>query len=367
MDLEHYKSLIEQLNHHSHRYYVLDTPQISDSDYDRLYKQVLDFENQNPLLILPYSPTQRIGDKPLDHFIPFQHSQKCPSLSNAFTEEDLSSFMARVKKGIDSEASPSFIIQPKIDGLAIALRYQKGIFQEGGTRGNGLVGETVTHNLKTINSLPMKLTKPIDLEVRGEVYLRKSVFNSLKGNFANPRNAAAGAIRQLDPKIAAERHLDIFIYQGLDSYSNELESLNALTELGFPVLPDIQVGATLKSIINTYHHIETQRNTYDFEIDGAVVKVNERALQKQLGFTVKAPRWAIAYKFKEETAVTTLEDIIVQVGRTGVLTPVALLKPVDISGVTVKRASLHNDQDITRKQIQIGDDVVIKRAGDVIP
>ena len=147
----------------------------------------------------------------------------------------------------------------------------------------------------------MKLTKPIDLEVRGEVYLRKSAFNSLKGNFANPRNAAAGAIRQLDPKIAAERHLDIFIYQGLDSYSNELESLNALTELGFPVLPDIQVGATLKSIINTYHHIETQRNTYDFEIDGAVVKVNERALQKQLGFTVKAPRWAIAYKFKEET------------------------------------------------------------------
>jgi DNA ligase (NAD+) len=368
MTLDQYLSLIKKLNHHAHLYYVLDQPEISDEDYSALYNLIKDFESKNPLLIDPTSPTQRVGDKPVEKFESFVHEIPLPSLGNALDKGELLAFYDRVQKQFPEELV-QFSIEPKIDGLAIALHYQDGRFVEGGTRGDGKSGENVTSNLKTIRSLPMQLSEKVSLEVRGEVFLRKSVFNDkLKDGFANPRNAAAGSLRQLDPKVAAERNLDVFIYQGVGTkFSSHNETIDCLKSLGFPVIPDMVVTDNFESLYQACDQIFQKRDSYDWEIDGAVVKVNRFDFQSYMGNTVKSPRWAIAYKFESKKAVTILKDIVIQVGRTGVLTPVGLLAPVKVAGVTVSRATLHNIDYILGKEIKIGDMVMVERAGDVIP
>ncbi len=364
---EMYTQLIEKLNHHAIQYYDLDHPEISDAEYDYLYRQAIEFETQNPLFIHPNSPTQRIGNKAIEKFEPFTHSHPLPSLGNTFSEAELTAFFGRVHKALPN-TEIDFAIEPKMDGLAVAIHYENGRLIAGATRGDGKTGENVTHNILTIRNLPHQLPTPLTLEVRGEVFLRRSTFDTLKTQFANPRNAAAGAIRQLDPKIAAKRHLDIFLYQGLyPGIATHTEMLNFLESLSLPVVPQRSLAKTLSEIQAACATIYAQKATNDWDIDGAVIKVNKFDYQHTLGFTAKAPRWATAYKFETEQAVTTLEDILVQVGRTGVLTPVAVLKPVKVSGVTVQRATLHNLEEIQRKGISIGDEVLVQRAGEVIP
>jgi DNA ligase (NAD+) len=288
-------------------------------------------------------------------------------LGNVFNDEELTQFYDRIQKDI-TDTDIEFTVEPKIDGLAVALHYQKGKLVAGATRGDGLTGENVTANLRTIKSLPQHLTEEVDIEVRGEVYMRRSVFETMKTEYANPRNTAAGAIRQLDPKITAARQLDIWVYQGIyPGISTHFEMMAFLKKLGFPIAADISVVKGIEDISLKCHEVFTHKSTYDWEIDGAVIKVNRFGYQEELGFTAKAPRWAMAYKFASETATTKLNDIIVQVGRTGVLTPVAILEPVKVSGVMVHRATLHNLDEIERKGIKIGDDVLIRRAGEVIP
>lgn len=365
---DHYKTLVRELNHHSQRYYVYDAPEISDIEYDALYRQLKTYEEANPLLIDPNSPTQRIGDKPLEKMTLFTHQKKLPSLDNVFDDNELHAFINRVDRLLEG-ADRHFTIEPKIDGLAVALHYKQGRFELGATRGDGQTGENVTSNLRTITSLPLTLPKEIDIEVRGEVFIRRHIFDAhLSDRFANPRNAAAGSLRQLDPKITADRKLAIFIYQGFhESIDTHIDMIEFLKSLGFPVIPDVSLATSAHDISLACKHISTSKKHYDWDIDGAVIKVNEIMHQEQLGFTNKAPRWAIAYKFASEQARTTLRDITIQVGRTGVLTPVAELEPVVVSGVTVHRATLHNMDDIKRKDIHIGDTVLIQRAGDVIP
>ncbi|RAP28009.1 DNA ligase [Candidatus Marinamargulisbacteria bacterium SCGC AG-343-D04] len=362
-----YLDLVERLNAYSHAYYVKDKPLISDHEYDQLYKEVLGFESANPLLIAVDSPTQRIGDRPLESFVPFVHSTKLPSLGNMFSKQDFLDFSKRMYKECVEE-SILFSIEPKIDGLAVALRYEDGVFVSGGTRGDGVKGETVTENLKTIRSLPMKLSKPVTIEVRGEVYIKKSQFEMIKEDFANPRNAAAGSMRQLDSRVAAKRHLDIFVYQGMDTeFESHCKTLDYLKSLGFPVIPDVFQSSNLDDLYSYIKDYEAKRFSFDWEVDGVVCKVDDYALQETLGFTAKAPRWAMAYKFASEEVITKVLDIDIQVGRTGVLTPVAHLVPVKVSGAVVKRATLHNIEEIERKGVYIGDDVVLQRSGDVIP
>lgn len=365
---ESYEKLVQELNAHAHAYYVLDTPQISDYEYDRYYRQLEAYETTHPDRVLPESPTQRVGDKPLDGFEPFFHQTKLPSLGNAFDEEEVLAFHDRIIKVLGDKAQFTYTIEPKIDGLAVALHYEKGQFKVGATRGDGFQGEAVTDNLKTIRALPLKLAEPMDLEVRGEVYLPKSQFEKIKDQFANPRNAAAGTIRQLDPRIAASRHLAIWVYQGLlDTQKTHFDTLETLRKLGLPVIPMIQKASTIDGVMRAVRAIQEAKDKLDFEIDGAVIKVNEFGFQEELGMTTKAPRWAIAYKFPTEQAVTTLLDITVQVGRTGILTPVAKLAPVRVTGVVVQHATLHNMDEIERKGVKIGDEVVVQRAGEVIP
>ena len=355
------------MNHFAHEYYTLDTPSISDAEYDQYYQKLTQFEEENPLLLDPSSPTQRIGDQPLASFKAFHHKQALPSLGNVFNEDEFIAFYERLIKGTEREEI-ELSIEAKIDGLAVSLLYEKGRFVKGGTRGDGKKGEDVTENLKTIKSLPLLLTEEVDIEVRGEVFIRNSQFQKIAHQFANPRNAAAGSMRQLDPRVTAERHLDIFIYQGIGTdQKTHSETITYLKKLGFPVIPEVQTSTNPKNIQDGANRLEQNRNSYDYDIDGAVIKVNDYAAQDQLGFTTKAPRWATAYKFAAEEAVTILEDISVQVGRTGVLTPVANLKPVKIAGATIQRATLHNLEEIERKDIQIGDEVVLQRSGDVIP
>ncbi|MCP4050316.1 MAG: NAD-dependent DNA ligase LigA [bacterium] len=399
LNLDEYLALVKKLNYYAHQYFALDSPKIPDSEYDLLYRKLEDFEKENPLFIDYESPTQKIGAGSVsskssieeDSKVsaekvvkqkPFKHKLVMPSLGNAFNKEEIKQFYKRVikiieektalvsaaKEKIDQETTPLFTIEPKIDGLAVAVHYKKGRLLAGSTRGDGTTGENVTENLKTIASLPEKLKEEIDIEVRGEVFMRKSIFNKVKDKFANPRNAAAGSLRQLDPGVTAERKLDIFIYQGIGPKKNEQgKMLQYLKKIGLPVVPDFYTSNNLEEICEKCEHIYTKKDLYDWDIDGAVIKLNDFDLQQLLGSTNKAPRWAISYKFKTEEAVTKLKDIIVQVGRTGVLTPVAVLEPVRISGVLVQRATLHNMDDITRKNVRIGDEVLIKRAGEVIP
>jgi len=369
------EKLRELIHHHDYLYYVLDQPEISDAEYDKLFRQLVELEKQFPDLITPDSPTQRVGGEPLKEFKTVTHKVPLLSLDNAMDEKELEEFDRRVREGLEKEKI-EYVAELKIDGLAVSLHYRKGKFEWGATRGDGVHGEDITQNLKTVRSLPLVLKEPVDIEVRGEVYLPYDDFVKIneerkeKGEplFANPRNAAAGSIRQLDPKITASRPLDIFVYYGLGAkFKTHFEVLNYLRKLGFKVNPHIKLCHGLEEVKKYIAHWQEAREKLEYEIDGIVVKVNDLESQKKLGATARAPRWAIAYKYPPMQAETKIEDIVVQVGRTGAVTPVAHLKPVHLAGVIVKRATLHNEDEIRRKDIKIGDWVKVQRAGEVIP
>lgn len=364
------------INYHSRQYYVLDDPKISDSEFDALMRQLIKMEEDDPSLITPDSPTQRVGGMVLEGFETVTHQVPLQSLNDAFSYEELCEFDQRVRQAVgDAE----YDVELKIDGLSVALEYENGVFTRGATRGDGLVGEDVTQNLKTIAAIPLKLSRPETLTVRGEVFMTKKAFAALNARqqeagaplFQNPRNAAAGSLRQLDSAITASRGLSIFVFnlqraEGL-SFETHTQSLNYLEELGFLVVPKREVFSTMEACYEEILKIGEERGDLPFDIDGAVIKVNSLALREQLGSTAKCPRWAVAYKFPAEQQKTKLTDIVVQVGRTGVLTPNAVLEPVKIAGSTVSRTTLHNMDYIREKDIKIGDTVVIQKAGDVIP
>lgn len=369
------KKLREQIHHHDYLYYVLDKPEISDAAYDKFFRELLDLETQFPDLITPDSPTQRVGGEPLKSFKTVVHKTPLLSLDNAMNEEELLDFDERVRKGLGKEKI-EYVAELKMDGLAVSLHYQRGKFEKGATRGDGVHGEDITQNLKTVRSIPLILNEPIDIEVRGEVYLPYDDFIKLneerkeKGEalFANPRNAAAGSLRQLDPRITASRPLDIFLYFGLSQkYGTHHETLEYLGKLGFKINPHIRVCKGISEAQKYITEWDARREKLPYEIDGIVVKVNDLAAQEKLAATSRAPRWAIAFKYPPMQAETVIENIRVQVGRTGALTPVADLKPVHLAGVVVKRATLHNEDEIKRKGIKIKDKVKVQRAGEVIP
>jgi DNA ligase (NAD+) len=373
-----------QIEYHNHRYYVLDDPEISDTEYDALLNELRDLEAQHPELRTPDSPTQRVGAKPLDKFEHVSHLQPMLSLGNARNEEELRAWVlrneARLKKEGVEDAAIRFVTEPKIDGLAISLVYENGVLTRGATRGDGEVGEDVTQNLKTIKAIPLRVERaPRVLEVRGEVYLPLDAFARLneqraeagEPTFANPRNSAAGSIRQLDPQIAASRPLSIWCY-GVgavdgDGFASHHESLEFLRERGFKVNPDVGLHDDVDEVVEACRSWEERRERLDFEIDGVVVKVDDLALQRRLGVVGREPRGAVAWKFAPSTATTTLKRVAWNVGRTGHLVPFAQLEPVQVSGVTVKLATLHNEEDLRRKDVREGDEVIVMRAGDVIP
>ena len=366
MNQDQYVELTETLTAYV-RAYEDGQPLVDDDVYDRLYQRVRAYETMYPDRTSPDSPTQRVGVQIDDKFEKVVHQIPMKSLSNVFTIDDLNAFDKRVKKGLD-QSMIEYTVEPKLDGIAVAIHYHHGQLSRALTRGDGVYGEVITHNIRTIKSLPMVLSQPVSIEVRGEVFIRKSDFNQLDGSFSNPRNTASGALRQLDAAVAKTRRLSVFIYQGFsDDYLTNTSMLTYLESLGLPVIPNRSVCSTSQDVETCVQSIFAQRDRLDYEIDGAVVKVNRIAYQDQLGATAKSPRWAVAYKPPAQTAVTTLDDISVHVGRTGVLTPVAHLTPVHIGGVTVKRASLHNMDEINRLDIRVGDEVLLKRAGDVIP
>lgn len=366
------------LHEYGHAYYVLDKPLVPDAVYDQLLHELIALEKANPSLIYPDSPTNRVGGSPLQGFRKVTHTYPMLSLSNAFGEEDLRDFDRKIRQAIGDDFS--YVCELKIDGLAIALRYENGVFVQGATRGDGTVGEDITANLKTIRAIPLRLKEPVTIEVRGEAYMPKKSFETLnqarseKGEelFANPRNAAAGSLRQLDPKIAASRNLSTFIYAiggdgeayGIDSHA---EMLDYLETLGFPSNKEREFCETIEDVLAFINKWTENRPNLPYEIDGIVVKVNRYAHQDELGYTAKSPRWAIAYKFPAEEVITKVVDIELTVGRTGVITPTAILTPVQVAGTTVGRASLHNEDLIRGKDIRIGDTVIIHKAGDIIP
>jgi len=375
--------LRDQLNHHSYQYYVLDDPEIPDVEYDRLYRELQAFEKQHPELITIDSPTQRVGDKPLDGFTQVKHALPMLSLDNVFNEEELSDFNKRIQQRLDSEEEIIYAAEPKLDGLAVSLLYEKGLLVRAGTRGDGTTGENITQNIRTIQSIPLKLLGnniPEILEVRGEVFMPKAGFEKLnriarennEKQFANPRNAAAGSLRQLDPKITAKRPLAMYCYAvgrvdggaQLDTHS---EMLDHLKQWGLPLCKERKVVEGVAGCLNYFNEMSAVRNSLSYEIDGIVYKVNSIKLQKELGFVAKAPRWAIAHKFPAQEEITTVNAIEFQVGRTGAITPVARLEPVFVGGVTVSNATLHNMDEVNRKDVRVGDEVIIRRAGDVIP
>ena len=369
--------LREELNLHNYKYYVENNPLISDCEYDQLLKQLESLESKFPELVTPDSPTQRVGGEPLDGFKTVEHKLVMLSLDNTYNYDELREFDERVNKNV---GNVEYVVEPKIDGAGVAILYENGIFVRGATRGDGIRGDDITTNLKTIYSIPLKLRGNIlrNVEVRGEVYFPISKFKKFnkeqekKGEvvFANPRNAAAGSLRQLDPRIVALRPLDIFVY--FISFSDKefethKQAIDALKESGFRVNPLIKKVKNIEGAIKYCKNLEKRRETLDYEIDGAVIKVNSLAKQKELGETIKHPRWAISYKFAAKQATTRLNNIDIQVGRTGTLTPVAVLEPVYISGATISGATLHNFDELKRKDIRIGDVVLVERSGDVIP
>jgi DNA ligase (NAD+) len=381
--------LRKEINYHSYRYHTLDDPLVSDVEYDRLMTELRDLEEQYPQLITADSPTQRVGAEPLDGFAKVSHPVPMTSLGNAFDDNDMRSWLVRVERllpaGI-SLADLEFVVEPKIDGLAVALTYENGLLIRGATRGNGVVGEDVTANVKTIKSIPLRipvnskaLTTPTRLEVRGEIYFPIAAFNKFnqeqlaKGEkiYANPRNFAAGSLRQLDSKITAQRPLAFFSYAigYVDGATirTQKAGLDYLEALGFPVNPDITHTASFDEALTFIHSWMERRNELTYDADGVVLKINDFAVQERLGVVGNAPRWAIAYKFPAQEATTKVLEIRGNVGRTGQITPYAVLEPVDIGGVTVRQASLHNYDDLAKKDIRAGDTVVVKRAGDVIP
>jgi DNA ligase (NAD+) len=369
--------LRHRLNQYNYEYHVLDQPTIPDAEYDRLLKELIKLEEAFPELITPDSPSQRVGGQVLDLFTKVRHESPMLSLSNAFNENDLRDFDRRVRQGVGDEFS--YVCELKIDGLAVSLKYENGLFIQGSTRGDGTIGEDITSNLKTIRSIPLRLLEPITIEVRGEAFMPKSSFarlNEVKEEngeepFANPRNAAAGSLRQLDPQIAAERQLDIFLYAIVNMGETNLlfhsEGLNWLDSVGFKTNKERKSCATIEEVLAFIEGWAEKRPHLAYEIDGIVIKVDSLAQQEELGTTVKSPRWAIAYKFPAEEVETTLLDIELNVGRTGVITPTAVLTPVKVAGSTVQRATLHNEDLIREKDIRIGDQVLIKKAGDIIP
>ncbi|TZE81699.1 NAD-dependent DNA ligase LigA [Calorimonas adulescens] len=380
MDKEQAAKRINELrdiiNHHNYMYYVLDSPEISDAEFDNLMRELIELERQYPEYLTPDSPTQRVGGEVLEGFAEYVHTLPLLSLSDVFDEGELRDFDRRVRREVgDTE----YVVEVKIDGLSCALRYENGIFVQGATRGNGFVGEDVTANLKTIRSIPLKLEEPVSLEVRGEVYMPKRSFlmlNELREQngeplFANPRNAAAGSLRQLDPKITASRNLDIFIFnlQRVEgkNFTTHIETLEYLKEMGLKIIPYYVKCDNIDQVLEQVHIWESKRNELDFAVDGLVIKVNDLAKREILGSTSKSYRWAIAYKYPAEMAKTRIKDIIVQVGRTGALTPTALLEPVKLAGSTISRATLHNEDYIKMKDIKIGDWVYIRKAGEIIP
>lgn len=372
--------LRQQIHYHNYRYYILDDPQLTDAEYDKLFRRLQDLEQQFPELITPDSPTQRVGAEPESQFGVIEHRIPLLSLQNAFTEEELREFDQRIKKKLNDDSELEYVTELKIDGLAVAISYQQGSFLQGATRGDGFRGEDISHNLKTIKRLPLQLQGevPESLEVRGEIYLPMSEFLSLNEQrsrsseplFANPRNAAAGSIRQLDPKITAKRALDVFLY-GCDSQipalSTHWEILSALKKWGFPTNPHSRLCSGIEKAIEFCRSWHERRGELDYEIDGIVLKVNDLALQKELGSISRSPRWAIAYKLPSSEVVTQIKAIEVSVGRTGALTPVAILEPISVDGSTVSRATLHNQDEVNRKDLRIGDWVIIHKAGQVIP
>ncbi|PFL01295.1 DNA ligase (NAD(+)) LigA [Priestia megaterium] len=381
MEFETAKSRVQELrdllNQYGYEYYVLDQPSVPDAEYDKLMNELIEIEESFPELKTADSPTQRIGGQVLDAFEKVQHQTSMLSLGNAFNEEDLRDFDRRVRQAVGDEFS--YVCELKIDGLAVSLRYEDGYLVLGATRGDGTTGENITENLKTIRSIPLRIKEPLSMEVRGEAFMPRKSFEALNEAkmerdevpFANPRNAAAGSLRQLDPKIAAKRNLDIFVYAMTDTGELEIdshsESLNLLDELGFKTNKERQTCETIDDVIAYIESWQTQRPELSYDIDGIVVKVDSFDQQAELGTTAKSPRWAIAYKFPAEEVVTKLVNIELTVGRTGVITPTAILEPVQVAGTTVQRASLHNEDLIREKDIRIGDYVVVKKAGDIIP
>jgi len=381
MDLNMAKKRAEELhallNQYSYEYYVLDKPSVPDSEYDRLLQELIRLEDQYPELKTPNSPTQRIGGKPLEGFQKVTHRLPMLSLSNAFNEQDLRDFDRRVREKIGPDYA--YVCELKIDGLAVSLRYENGLFVQGSTRGDGTTGEDITQNLRTIRSIPLQLNEPITIEVRGEVYMPKKSFEALnreraeKGEelFANPRNAAAGSLRQLDPKVAASRNLDVFLYaigeHGPLDIKKHSDGLALLDRLGLKTNKERRVCQSIDEVLAYIEEWQGKRPSLPYEIDGIVIKVDRYDHQQILGETVKSPRWAIAYKFPAEEVVTKLIDIELSVGRTGVVTPTAILEPVRVAGTTVQRASLHNEDLIKEKDIRLGDFVVVRKAGDIIP
>ena len=372
------------LNRHNFLYHTLDNPEISDAEYDRMMARLLEIEKQFPELSTPDSPTRRVGGALLDAFESAPHSLPMLSLDNAFSDGDIKDFHKRVLRLLKGEPV-SYIVEPKMDGVAVELCYEQGLLTRATTRGDGVVGEVITDNVRTIRTVPLRLTPPLGtplpdlLEVRGEVIIKSEDFIELNRQqlkkelslFANPRNAAAGSLRQLNSKITASRPLSIYVYgtgecRGIDFQSHG-GMLATLKLLGFPVNPLVKPNLSMEEVLSYYRELEQMRHSLAYEIDGMVVKVDAISQQQQLGVKTRSPRWAIAYKFPAKEATTVVNDIVIQVGRTGSLTPVALLEPVVVGGVTVSRATLHNADEISRKDVRVGDHVVIIRAGDVIP
>ncbi|MDH5392097.1 MAG: NAD-dependent DNA ligase LigA [Gammaproteobacteria bacterium] len=384
---ERIEYLTQQLNHHSHQYYVLDAPEIPDAEYDRLFRELQQIEAEHPELKKIDSPTQRVGGEPLAAFSQVKHRIPMLSLGNVFDEQELQDFYKRVadrlKIDMQSDQAIEFTAEPKLDGLAISLVYEKGILVQAATRGDGNVGEKVTENARTIRNIPLHLSGtdiPDLLEVRGEVFMSKAVFEKLnnkareKGEktFVNPRNAAAGSLRQLDSKIAASRELSMYCYavgvvEGYQLPATHSEILEKLGQWGMPLCSEVEVVKGVDGCRQYYEKIGQQRDALAYDIDGVVYKVNDLKLQQQLGFVARAPRWATAHKFPAQEEITCVNAIEFQVGRTGALTPVARLQPVFVGGVTVSNATLHNMDEVRRKDVRVGDQVIIRRAGDVIP
>jgi DNA ligase (NAD+) len=375
-------ALREQLAYHNYRYYVLDDPELPDVEYDRLFRGLQELEEKYPALITPASPTQRVGAQPLEGFAEVRHEVPMLSLGNVFSEEELVDFDRRVRQGLGIE-EVEYCAEPKLDGLAISIRYEDGLLVRAATRGDGASGEDVTHNVRTIHSVPLKLQGsdyPQVLEVRGEVYMDKAGFVALnarqreKGekSFANPRNAAAGSLRQLDPRITTTRPLTMYCYgvgvvEGANLPDNHFAILQRLKDWGLRVCPETQVVKGAHGCHHFYLQIEDKRDGLPYDIDGVVYKVNSLAQQRELGFVSRAPRWATAHKFPAQEQLTVLNDVEWQVGRTGALTPVARLEPVHVAGVVVSNATLHNPDEMARKDVRRGDTVIVRRAGDVIP
>ncbi len=379
------ESLRKQIRHHNHRYHALDDPEIPDAEYDRLMRQLQDIESDYPELISSDSPTQRVGDAPISAFATVQHAMPMLSLGNAFSEQELRDFNSRLLARLDLEADATLVYsaEPKLDGAAVSLMYEDGVLVQGATRGDGTTGEDITHNVRTIEAIPLRLIGddyPKRLEVRGEIFMPRAGFDAYnqkalaagEKTFVNPRNAAAGSLRQLDPRLTANRPLDMYAYsvgvvEGGSVPAKHSEIIAKLQEWGIKVCPQSQVVDGVDGCLAYYESIGSQRDDLAYDIDGVVYKIDDIALQERLGFVSRAPRWAVAHKFPAQEELTTVEAVEFQVGRTGAVTPVARLEPVFVGGVTVSNATLHNIDELHRKDVRVGDTVIVRRAGDVIP